>query len=133
MTERFKYPNQRYGWLIHQVLKHKYTIGAEIGCRTGGTSGLLLNHCPDLTLICVDLWEYRPEIFTEDNSTDYSEWDFKRVKRKFDRSIARNKRRARVLQGISWEMADEVEDNSLNFIFIDVFRPTLFTSSRSPR
>ena len=117
MNERFKYPNQRYGWLIHQVLENKFTIGAEIGCRTGGTSGLLLNHCPDLTLICVDLWEYRPELLTEDDRTNYSEWDFTRVKRKFDRAVKLFPRRVKVLQGISWEMADEVEDNSLDFIF----------------
>jgi hypothetical protein len=119
MNTRFKYPNQRYGWLINEVLVNGYTRGAEIGCRTGGTSGLLLSHCPELFLYCIDLWEYRPDIFTEDDRTNYDEWDFPRVKRKFDQTVKPYKNRVEVLQGVSWEMADEIEDGSLDFIFID--------------
>ena len=119
MSERFKYPNKRFGWLLNEVLKNGYTVGAEIGCRTGGTSSVLLQNCPELILYCVDLWEYRPDILTDDASTPYAEWDFKKVKNKFDRSVRLFKDRAKILQGVSWEMADEIGDNSLDFIFID--------------
>ena len=110
---------KRFWWLIDQIKKNGYQIGAEVGCLRGQTSYRLLKACPQLKLICVDLWKYDPSINSEYTKDKYPHWDFVAIKTEFDRNIEPFSNRTIVLQGVSWEMADKVEDNSLDFVFID--------------
>lgn len=119
MKDIFKFPRQRYGWLLHQIKQHGYSVGAEVGCRSGKTSSILLQYAPLLTLYCVDLWEYKPEVLSSNPGTEYATWDFETIKKEFDLAIRPYKKRAVVLQGVSWEMAERVDDGSLDFVFID--------------
>lgn len=112
-------PSRRYWWLIDQILHNKYTIGAEIGCKIGATSYRLLSFCPKLKLICVDLWDADPKVLSDEALDVYQDWNFNKIKRKFNLDIKPFRHRVTELRGISWEMADEVKDNSLDFIFID--------------
>jgi len=114
------YKDKRFGWLTRTIRRNKYTVGAEIGCFKGNTTGFILDRCPNLRLYAVDLWsldgyvgtiEYDRKIVTDIN--------FDSVKKKFDRAIRGHQDRVTVLRGISWEMATKVADNSLDFVFID--------------
>jgi len=113
MKVRFK--DKRYWWLIEQINQNNYHCGAEIGCAKGMTTFRLLKFCPQLSpLYAVDLWDHAPV-----GGDIYLNWNFPLVYSQF-RHLTRNYRsRMIVLRGISWEMADKVEDGSLDFIFID--------------
>jgi len=91
----------KYGW------KH----GAEIGVSAGRTTRHLLNHCPNLNMIAVDFW---PSV----NEDGFSGFDKKRVE------FFRNLRpylgnRLRMIEKPSVEAVKLVEDDSLDFVFID--------------
>lgn len=109
----------RYAWLINKVNTHNYINVAEIGCKEGNTSMHLLKHCPQINLVCVDLWDYVPGTFTTAYDSEYIKWNFKEIKATFDKQVQPWKDRVVILQGVSWEMAERVEDGTLDFIFID--------------
>jgi len=111
--------SKRYGWLITQIQLHNYQIGAEVGCMEGVSAQKLLKFCPELKLICVDLWGADYTVFSDYCKEIYKDWDFDDIKRKFDARMKPYPHRVTVLQGVSWDMADKVQDNSLDFVFID--------------
>ena len=107
-------PGKRFQWLSDIIKKRGYTCGAEIGCAGGTTTRQLLRNCRRLHLYTVDLWGI-PGV----GSGQYDHWNFDRIYKKFLTQTRFFKTRITVLRGISWEMAERVEDNSLDFIFID--------------
>lgn len=111
-------PKKRYWWLVMVITKNKYTIGAEIGVNKGKTSARLLKYCPSLHLIAVDKWE---QIIPDPNGEKIGceENDMEKDRRLFMRVVFPFRHRLTVLRGDSVEMAEKVEDNSLDFIFID--------------
>ena len=111
--------DKRYAWLLSVILRRGYHIGAEVGCAEGNTTKRLLQGSKDLTLYAVDLWKFRPNVYGEESRKLYSEWDFTEIRNKFDKQTKPYEDRLRILQGISWKMADTVEDGSLDFVFID--------------
>jgi len=118
--ERSKQKNpKRFWWLIDQIQLHNYQIGVEVGSMEGATAHKLLKYCPKLKLICVDLWKHDYAILSDYCKEIYVDWDFDEIKKKFDDNIKPFKRRVTILQGLSWEMADKVQDGSLDFVFID--------------
>lgn len=110
---------KRYWWLIDMIQQNDYKIGAEIGCMVGNTTYRLLKHCPDLRLYAVDLWKNRQDIFTVDSREVYDQWDFSQIKKVFDRQTAPYVDRLHVMRGISWDMAMYVQEEELDFVFID--------------
>ena len=109
---------KRWDWLISMIRERDYTIGAEIGCSKGQTTWRVLKRYKKLqTLYAVDLWAPVPS--EVGGGEWYKNWNFQRVKEIFDTNIRPYSNRVIVLQGLSWEMAKQVEDNSLDFIFID--------------
>ena len=122
MAGDFVVPNpreggKRYNWLSNTITKRGYTIGAEVGCAGGNTTGRIMRRCENLHLYAVDLWGPVPD--KEGGGTQYKDWDFKHIRTKFNKAIESHVDRVTVLQGLSWEMADKVEDGSLDFVFID--------------
>lgn len=108
---------KRYAWLIKQIIERNYKVGAEIGCQAGNTTSQLLRHCPNLRLYAVDLWGPVPKhlpggeaYYADDFQTQWIHFYYQ-TKPYRDRLI--------ILKGVSWLMAEKVEDNSLDFIFID--------------
>lgn len=110
---------KRYHWLTDIIHKNNFHIGAEVGCDKGNTTWRLLDGCPDLLLYAVDLWDYDDKYFSKDSQKIYKEWNFKERKDEFDRQTDPYKDRLIVLQGESKDMAKRVDDNSLDFVFID--------------
>lgn len=88
--------------------------GAEIGIFQGATSAHLLKRFPQLTLFCVDPF------------ADYSEFEPNRTQEAMSASeqkaraaIAPFGNRAVLIKDFSVSAAKHVEDNSLDFVFID--------------
>jgi hypothetical protein len=107
---------KRYVWLSDMIRIRKFSVGAEIGCAIGATSERLLKYCPNLILYAVDLWDIVPEEIRDNN---YDTWDFTKVHRQFNDAIRPYKDRVIIMPGISWEIALQIKDKSLDFIFID--------------
>lgn len=110
---------KRYDWLISLIQNNGYTIGAEIGCAKGMTTYRLLKHCPDLLLYAVDLWEYSIDVLSDYSKQIYQDWNFEDIRNTFDQQTAPYQDRLIILQGVSWKMADHMENGSLDFVFID--------------
>jgi len=109
---------KRYDWLVSIVLARRYKTGAEVGCAQGYITGRLLRQCKGLHLYAVDLWGKVGED-VEGRDTNYDTWDFEDVYRRFKLYTRGYRSRMTVLRGVSWEMADRVPNNSLDFVFID--------------
>lgn len=97
--------------------KHGWTTGAELGVREGQTFLHLLESCPQLAMIGVDLWDVQP-----DNIGACSSWslehhlaNYNTVKTK----MARFPGRASLYRMSTDKAAKLIEDESLDFIFID--------------
>jgi len=108
-------PGKRFQWLANMITKRGYKIGAEIGAHNGNTTSFVLQACPTLeTFFAVDLWAMPPK----ECSDQYDNWNFELAWKTF-RERTRGFRACKVIRAISWEAAEQVEDNSLDFIFID--------------
>ena len=109
---------KRSYWIVSQVLKHKYSLGAEIGVHKGNNAYTIMGHCPNLHLILVDKWEnIEPDPNGEKIGCEND--DMEQMKRLLDQRMKPYRKRITVLRGDSAEMADEVENGTLDFVFID--------------
>ncbi len=115
------------------VNEHHWKVGAEVGCLAGRTTFHLLKNCEDLTLYAVDTWSEYEGLYAnakdggqtalgrkpDDGTETLVKVPFETIESLFrDRAKPYNGR-LKVLKGLSWEMASEVEDHSLDFAFID--------------
>ncbi len=116
------YRNKRYWWLINLVNSNRFTVGAEIGCANGATTGRLLKYCRNLKLFAVDKWE---KVEGGGEAGDIGErvgcetWDPVLGFQRFNRGTRPYSDRLSVLRGDSVEMAERVSDGILDFVFID--------------
>lgn len=108
---------KRFFWLANEAKKNGYKTGAEIGVMKGRTSQYLLTRVPGLHLLAVDAWEHVP--LEDGNPSEYEHINFKESFNLFKKRVAVGADRIIVLKGISWEMAEVIKDESLDFIFID--------------
>lgn len=101
---------KRFHWLGMMINENQYSIGVEVGAAVGYTTEFLLKNCPTLKKITVvDLWEPVP------GSSLFDREDMEEL----FRSKFEGESRIAVLKGVSWEMADKIADESLDFAFID--------------
>lgn len=101
---------KRYHWLADVINDHQFTIGAEIGAATGVTTGYLLSNCRTLkSLIIVDDWRPIP---------GSGQWEDDNMEAVFRKKFV-GEERIKILKGLSWEMAEYVQNESLDFVFID--------------
>lgn len=104
---------QSYGW----------TRGAELGVRKGATFLHLLQTCPRLSLIGVDLWQPQPQN-EGPQRWDYSGVDHEGAERKVREGAARYGDRATLIKASTDDAADLIADGSLDFVFIDADHST---------
>ncbi len=100
----------RSKWLADMINARGFKHGAEVGVGTGLTTKYVLLNCRKLTgYIVADDWRAVPgsRIFEGSN-----------MKETFDEQFKYNKK-VRVLEGVSWEVAEYVLNESLDFVFID--------------
>ena len=87
---------------------------AEVGCKDGKTTGFLLSQLPQLHIIAVDPWQD-----IANGAESYSEWDWKRIERDFQHHVGDNAWRVKMKVMTSLAAAKEVEDGSLDLVFVD--------------
>ena len=119
------YQNHRALWLERMVKENNFSRGAEIGVLRGPTYKHLLNNCPHLTLIGVDifyddkLWKSSP-IETRVKTTEdllklpTTPWYHELLE--FSNNIGP---RAILYRDLSNKAHSKVKDESLDFVFID--------------
>lgn len=106
----------RWEWLAEQAILSEWTCGAELGVKEGQTLYYLLEHCPALHMIGVDLWA------TNNAATDgygYNDWDHAANEAAARLRATEFGPRVRLIKGSTLSAADAVEDKSLDFVFID--------------
>lgn len=105
---------KRFHWLAERINKAKYSTGAEVGCATGNTTVHIFTNCPSLrSLYVADNWSPMPNWKERNLPSGISH------KRIFKDRITPFANNITILEGLSWEMAKNVPDNSLDFVFID--------------
>jgi hypothetical protein len=92
------------GSLLPHIPVHQNIVGVEVGVYMAKTASILLYHRPRLFLHLVDSWEKLPE--TKDLSVKHLE-------------AAGVTGRYKLHHGDSTTMADEVDDASVDYVFID--------------
>ena len=107
-------------WLLLETWAKEFgwTAGAEIGLQRGWTMMHLLATCRALSMTGVDQWIEAPDTGEEGwQSYDHIDLDYWAAKVK-ERAKAYGDR-ARILHMASLDAAKLVEDESLDFVFID--------------
>ena len=90
------------------------TLGAEVGVRGGVTISHLLKTFGELVMYAIDPWEQQPGALE-----DYSKWDFDDIYQKYMGRVAGCEDRIIELREYSVSASANVEDKSLDFVFID--------------
>lgn len=105
-------------WNVLEVLakRHGWKRGAEIGVWEGRTFFHLLDTCPDLTMIAVDAWPPAAPWGKNGERMNLVEAG-ERFRAKAD--APEYAERCVVLYGRSTDMAWDVDDETLDFVFID--------------
>ena len=108
--------NGAWRWhAVERLLKNKAPLlGAEIGVKEGRFISYLLAQFPDLTMYAVDPWEDQPE-----GTETYGAWDWSSIYRDYRKKTAPYRNRVRELWLYSVEASKKIEDQSLDFVFID--------------
>lgn len=100
------------GLVLDKMIKEfGFTKGAEIGVRRGELTASLVQDNEDLHMIACDIWGSHPSL-NENHPHDSN-------KSTFLHYIRGCNDRVNVLHMLSTEGAEEIEDKSLDFIFID--------------
>ena len=108
---------RRRGQVIACLAKqHKWTRGAELGLWEGATMDLVLGKCPALHMVGVDLWQEQPD---NPGPEGYEGWDHADHEATCRKRLACYGDRARIIKGWTVEVADQIDDASLDFVFID--------------
>jgi predicted O-methyltransferase YrrM len=126
-------PHWFIGWITHEgdtealldSLRHcrlgNDLVGVEVGSWVGYTATLMLDAVPELTLTCVDTFLGSASDMTGElrEAAGIVSGDPDIVWTLFGRNTERFGERCRVLRMGSLEAADQFEDRSLDFVFID--------------
>lgn len=100
---------KRYNWLIDIINENGLRKGAELGAATGLTTGRVLANCPTIECLYIaDIWK----------PVDSPQWNMDNMEVIFREKFGDDKR-VKILKGLSWDQAEFVKDNELDFIFID--------------
>jgi len=113
--------NRRWETLYNLLKNRDHRIGVEIGSFKGATSKYLLSYLKNLeTLICVDPWIKYPDFEKVIYNKKLQKADFdKDVYQVFLNNIEEYKNKVNICRMFSSEAVKYIENNSLDFIFID--------------
>lgn len=101
MTQHPK--DHRKLWLENLINSNDFKLGAELGVHEGVTYYHLLENCPSLTMVGVDIYEGAQKRY----------WD------QFNKRLSDYGVRARFYRELTHEAAKNVGTGELDFIFID--------------
>jgi uncharacterized Rossmann fold enzyme/SAM-dependent methyltransferase len=108
-------------WQVLEALvkEHGWTRGAEVGVKEGFTFLYLLERCPNLALIGVDIFEARPGLEVEGGESNVGANLPEHEVRLRKTIAAQYPGRATLVKAFSVDAAKDVADGSLDFVFID--------------
>lgn len=96
--------------LIKTHFKQKRLIGVEIGVRKGNNAKSILKELNILKLYLVDIWNDYNEFGIKNSTNKY----YKIVLKRFEKD-----KRVEIIRGFSEIVVKNIENNSLDFIYID--------------
>lgn len=108
--------------LDNLVKEHGWTIGAELGVWKGRVYTYLIKNNPNLTLIGVDIYESQPDnqtLLSQETYTDKGMWDHEKYYQGLLRFQSKYPERAKFIRDYTNNAVNQIEDKSLDFIFID--------------
>ena len=108
-------------WLEQLIKKNGYTKGAELGVLRGPTFMHLVTNCTQLTLIGVDVF-YNDRLWKEKNISTTEELIAEPAVPWYDdllKFCEKYPQRAILIRDFTQLAASRIEDNSLDFVFID--------------
>jgi len=104
--------------LIEMAQARGWLRGAEIGVMSGATLFRVLDACPALMMYGVDQWRKLP-LRDDECAETYAHRDMSRLAAQVAARARSYGERCTILRGDSVAMAKHVEDDSLDFVFID--------------
>jgi hypothetical protein len=115
------FPSHARRWQVVTSMVRTYDMekGAEIGVRFGRNLSEILRKCPKLHMIGVDLWDVQPNYKGVEGYDRHECWAHEHNMRKAKDMLAPFEGRVQLIQDWSWKAADQVEDESLDFFFLD--------------
>jgi hypothetical protein len=112
----------RWQTLEKYVIENNWKKGAELGVWHGETFKHLIRACPELHLIGVDLYEAQPGSTGPERWTPGENghaWDHVAYYHDLMNFSSQYPNRAVIIKDYTTEAAKQVEDESLDFVFID--------------
>jgi hypothetical protein len=111
-------------WLEKLIKDNNFKLGAEIGVQAGNTLKHLVETCPDLTMIGVDIWADKAVRVNNTTSEELKNWPAKQFYYDLLAFKKRYNNRIVLHRDFSEHAAIYVEDGSLDFVFIDAAHTT---------
>lgn len=112
----------RWITLAKFVNEKGWTKGAELGIHDGVNYKYLVQNCPNLHLIGVDLYEAQPENSGPEKWTpgeNGHKWDHNQYYQNMVNFSSKYPNRTKIIKDYTTEAAKAVDDYSLDFVFID--------------
>lgn len=110
------------GDLISAMINHNgWARGAELGVRQGKCLFKILDNCPSVIMIGVDIWKSQPN---NQGPETWSHWPHDEYRAAVFEKQKEYGNRCVLIQDWSFNACDRVEDESLDFIFIDADHST---------
>ena len=106
----------REHWIVALANEHGWTRGGELGVYKGRTFCFVLQQCPNLTLYGVDLWDAQPD---NEGPENYVGRDHETAENRTRNNAKQFGDRAIIIKDWTLEAAKQIEDGSLDFVFID--------------
>lgn len=111
--------NWRWHWVETLIKENDWSTGCELGVKEGRFTNHLLSTCDGLHMTCVDLWDSQPNN-TRVGGETYESWDNESFYTIFNDEMKRTFSGRYVIHRMFTDEAiDLVDDNSLDFVFID--------------
>lgn len=119
MVKPFEYG--RWDIVSEHANERGWTMGAELGVLRGLLFFRILDRCPKVTLVGVDIWEPRPEqdAIRSDGGRSYKEHDLGGYEREVRKSAAQYGNRAIIHKMRTTEAAKLYDDETFDFVFLD--------------
>lgn len=110
----------RRKFIAEKVIENDWRHGVELGVAKGLTYLYLLEHCPELYMLGVDLW--KPNGYYRGIANDGTSWsaDNHKTNERMVRFLAQEFRdRSTIWKMSTLKAAEDIPDETFDFVFID--------------
>lgn len=111
----------RWDFIAYIIKRHEFKLGAELGVRDGRCLIRILDMCPNLHMVAVDIWAAQPENMGPET---WEKWPHDANYHKVKAWSDCHPGRVTLIRNWTHEAAERVQDRSLDFVFIDADHST---------